>query len=1093
MSNLEQMTFMGASVRSYTSSMGWDNQVSQLTVYLVEDDTRADVINFPEIGSPVYFIHDNFYFGGLFQNSKATQDTNGAPLYEATIIDPRELFDGVQIILSGYTGTVNVPNLVNVFGYMENNSFGSAQINESGIPWRNAVNTLNSIINSDRGNYGGPITYKGRTYSVDLTRLPNLPTYYRIGGDHISLSDLINDLCQAGNCKYFVRLNGTVIEVHTVSHSREPTPGAITRFITTTDGAVSKSIGVELRNEPISKFVVGGQVQQIYLQESDSGVANNYTDDTIWPYWGLDRYGNVILGQGINDRHTFTLDTRHLGIREVGDYYTTDVGEIRAALEGRAVWEAYLSALNYNKYRFEENGEFVSKFTKVYPEIYMLYSEDPTILNAADYDPETTPGHFYKHNKVLNPHYLKATRLRILFPNIESIMDEFLAELTTDEEIIAKLKTLDPKLFSKSFFINRREPERTRDEEALDITYQYISGIAQEFYGKKYMVKVPFSVTLESETNNIKASQEPTDSGFIDESEWATAIQSNLLPYYIDQFLSQDNKIYPYVRYDNAHLVDFSEINPGDIGFNSTVLDPEDINLQQENVSAFVKIGQQEKLVFLNRETLYSPRIVIELAGNVKQKVRVNTPFERSCINLFLRMSMDGKQLDESVQTQIINIMANSVGGEELKYFTDGPAIMPQLAGIAIKSNIQNYGPWSSSGGDGKVDFERDESLVPWNYNGYELLNLAGNAKVTDAISRQTFSESGEIEFPGFPLLSLGDILITGGPYITDIRVTGGTDGFKTTYSMRIWTPRFGKLSQSYISRFQKIAKVQQNYRKEFRRLLNLRPPDISLSRFQLNLQKNIQKKIDQSKKKSVSQISSQIVINEETFEGQVFASISDGDNNSNLAENVGSMTMDGLFVPICTSTHAVVPYIETGSGEVTSEDLNRLDATMSYVKELDGNNFPVAHRGPLILAGWGYDLDGNPVPGSGSEFTTNYKNRPDLWKAGPVDLRWDNTRKVWTGRELSQEEMNVLIRNNGLPDGDSCSKLECIDVGAVSGCSVCDTAPTVYTVKTPSWSEFTESGGDFELVYNSDCIWNSEPIQHSNGDLYYWSLDLEE
>lgn len=108
--------------------------------------------------------------------------------------------------------------------------------------------------------------------------------------------------------------------------------------------------------------------------------------------------------------------------------------------------------------------------------------------------------------------------------------------------------------------------------------------------------------------------------------------------------------------------------------------------------------------------------------------------------------------------------------------------------------------------------------------------------------------------------------------------------------------------------------------------------------------------------------------------------------------------------------------------------------------------------RGPLIISGWGFDTAGYPVPnasgepqtfgvtGDGSVFphrinniydsTTNIWNRgpilgknqvwnsqegrwtdpvpedtfyagwglrPDLWPTGPVDLRWDHARKVWT------------------------------------------------------------------------------------------------
>jgi len=51
-----------------------------------------------------------------------------------------------------------------------------------------------------------------------------------------------------------------------------------------------------------------------------------------------------------------------------------------------------------------------------------------------------------------------------------------------------------------------------------------------------------------------------------------------------------------------------------------------------------------------------------------------------------------------------------------------------------------------------------------------------------------------------------------------------------------------------------------------------------------------------------------------------------------------------------------------------------------------------IAHRAPMILSGFGYDTDGGPVPSSGEIWNT------ELWKTGPLDVRWDNGRKVWTG-----------------------------------------------------------------------------------------------
>jgi hypothetical protein len=80
----------------------------------------------------------------------------------------------------------------------------------------------------------------------------------------------------------------------------------------------------------------------------------------------------------------------------------------------------------------------------------------------------------------------------------------------------------------------------------------------------------------------------------------------------------------------------------------------------------------------------------------------------------------------------------------------------------------------------------------------------------------------------------------------------------------------------------------------------------------------------------------------------------------------------------------------------------------MNHSKEplASGNSHSVqamVYKGPLYLSGWGYDICGLPVPCSGVSNETRIFNKDTpvdrrLWKTGPVDLRWDDDRKVWTG-----------------------------------------------------------------------------------------------
>ena len=77
--------------------------------------------------------------------------------------------------------------------------------------------------------------------------------------------------------------------------------------------------------------------------------------------------------------------------------------------------------------------------------------------------------------------------------------------------------------------------------------------------------------------------------------------------------------------------------------------------------------------------------------------------------------------------------------------------------------------------------------------------------------------------------------------------------------------------------------------------------------------------------------------------------------------------------------------------------------------------NFRVpAFRGPMVLQGWGYDTTGKPIPNAADtsahaimgefrqgalsdKFMKNWIQNPKTWPVGPIDLRFDRERGVWT------------------------------------------------------------------------------------------------
>lgn len=157
--------------------------------------------------------------------------------------------------------------------------------------------------------------------------------------------------------------------------------------------------------------------------------------------------------------------------------------------------------------------------------------------------------------------------------------------------------------------------------------------------------------------------------------------------------------------------------------------------------------------------------------------------------------------------------------------------------------------------------------------------------------------------------------------------------------------------------------------------------------------------------------------------------------------DNIGMVSMDSLFCPYVIgmnwADHASLPHWEEPvAGAVTATDLNPFNPAMAMTsatvfyntgpnlgiynsvetlgegdfcqfKNVNENDLRlnsvkgVGLKTPIILTGWGYDTNDQPVPADTANpdiFASDAFRNPSLWKSGPLDVRWDDDRKVWTG-----------------------------------------------------------------------------------------------
>jgi hypothetical protein len=1068
MQSFTQKTFLGASITNFQASIGWNDSASTLSVGLVEDSTNGDDFDPPLAGQPAIFEYQDWVFGGIVDRYVKKQGESGNPLYNIQLKDPRELLDGVVLILNDYNGATSaVYNLYNVYGYYENVSFGSSLVNDTGFLWYKIRTAMQNLLVSNL------IKYAGYGYTVDFTNISPAALGlgdYRIPGDHISLLEYIQQVCDAAGHDFFVTLQaGGVITINTVNRKNAPTLGYIERFINSLDGVVYKENGIEARNEVVSKFVTGGNVCQIHITNSDDNVDEDeedevWWDNNIWPFWGYDIQKKVIIGENDfeTDDHNFTLDSRALALEIPGFpvTYTSDVGEMRAAIGGQDSWEAYIvnnkdTERHGWKYNFLIIGDGVNSRI-----INALKTQDSNIINTWG-------------------------------PNQFSPIDTNAFALSITQK-------------------NKKDNEFNR----VTRTFNFVSHMAEEYYGRKFMVRSDYLYYYnETDTGRVVFNYEPADGGYVEESEWSNAAAAGLLPYDISDLLTDDSRIQSYVKIsgygepiydiegnitDVKSFIDLSGFSPDDYILEH--FEGKDEGEVRSNL--FLKCEVEPTPVYLNSLTNFSPRFIITLPGPLRRNddIDLDLMFD-IIINALADRSENFDDTDffldpltgEARRELYARNVLTTFGSDTLWYPKSPKMLRPDMVGIALKHNTELYGPWYSLKYEGRVQYEKDESLVPWNYGGYTYMNVAGLAKASYAYTGQQLGESGSVEFPGAPQIQLGGVLITGGPNVTDVNVSIGEEGATTTYKMQTWSFRPGKAKQYNLDRYKQITNLAVQQRRAFRQIFKPAAP-MMIFKEAIKAIRAKQKQGRQKKPKSShALICSEILGQDDSFRT---SSVITTDYQlvtqvGNEYDNKASASLDSVFRPFATYSHGTMPsFVEPGTTDLpTVDDLNPFGENhdVSILTSNSSENEPicifnsgetnykaVALKGPLVVAGFGYDTDGYPVPNSGTQtdaFLENHRSRYDQWKVGPVDIRWDENRGVWTGEHIKNfcrftlnEELTIEDENVGAT----------IETQYGRGAFHAESGITVHNLLTSTGDyEFYGDSGDYGLaVWNSGTDW---------------------
>lgn len=872
-------------------------------------------------------------------------------------------------------------------------------------------------------------------------------------------------------------------KLKTISRIDEPSPGRIADFINNSDCVTSSNYGQEIRKDVHSKFVVGASLERLYFNYPQTSGDNSfdggyidsteYGNDTILPFFGTDVDNNVIIGytpEGEPNEYYFNIDIADIDIPDSNGEYLLCLGELKAARKGRESWERYLCTRDANQYIIESDGastayfktsiNFGSTFSAGGGLYYFPkygFTEAARLKGGAYASGLYTGSKIlqYNHNGNLNEKYQAASKLklsngqRLTYPR--TMEDDLYTKSTVDDTMLLIYNTFKSTLgvtdseFGRLSGENLQRASRLEDESLgnfndnkTDQLFRRIKGIADTYYNKKFMVSIPFTfATFEPESMNIRMSQDVINEGYLDESAWSIAYASGLIPDIsgINTLLTPDNKFYPFAKYENcvvldsggnvtSMLYDFSEVGSDDKIFNTPVSSGSSLVYD-----CWVKCRVDEKIYFQDTQTLYGPRAVIELPGSIKKNKTTDYPtYMKGLMGAHALATGVGGVFygDASVTSASLKASFDKIGGDDALYHDGEDIQYANLYAVPLRSKLLCYGPWYAIGADGKVSYERNEELNPWNYGGFDNMNVAGFARVNDGITNQTFSEVGSLTVVGAPTLNFGDIIVSGGPYVTDISCSFGSNGITTTYNFQAWSSHrtLSKLQGYAIERNKRInhtlSEIKSNFREGIKngRFKNAGDFFNKVSNRFIDLNDYTRKERSSTSHKMFgAEINgtNTIVVTQPVY------------NASSQAwtryEDKAFMSMDGLLSPFSTVEKSGWPsfILPETSGEVDVYSINPFPyghsiIAMSYGSGVQHNGLlrdsgEVPYSGdsvvpyralglrlPAVGVGWGFDINGEPVPaGTGvNGFTEDYLYNVANHKAGPIDLRWDEDRGVW-------------------------------------------------------------------------------------------------
>lgn len=326
-------TFMGLAITGFTSTVGWGGDSTDVTIQLADQSKDVLCENTAgfvpgQLGTPRTFTYGGFSFRGLLHNWEKTSGMNGTG-YVVRLKSPSQVLKNAKLVLKGlsdapWTGGSNI--------FVVNPS--TSWCVDYGPTWSECSSAI------------GTIRYKDVNYSVNVSQIG--ATGLRFDGDSVDVMTACERAAAAAGKQIYVHLVGNTITIQASSTAQSPQAAAINQSISnlasgavanaanSTSNLINWSRGVE-DAESVSFAALNGDFEKTVA-----------TCSNVKQFWGFDEVsGNPIFSNNTpanGDDESFTVNTSHSALVSActgGAPYTITVLELRAAMAGYESWLNY--------------------------------------------------------------------------------------------------------------------------------------------------------------------------------------------------------------------------------------------------------------------------------------------------------------------------------------------------------------------------------------------------------------------------------------------------------------------------------------------------------------------------------------------------------------------------------------------------------------------------------------------------------------------------------------------------------------------------------------------------------------------------------